>query len=117
MYGIIKSMSVKTRGYWGLVEQVGPWKPTLLDEARTAVYNADSPTIVRPYVVRAGSAPIRLSKLAQRKIVDKPYLPSNASKRIIGRGRRFGGPVGSRSEIGTQTDGNALGKELRLIDW
>ena len=78
MRGIIK-MSVthgsNSNGNWGLVRQIGPWKPTSRDKVG-AGYTQGNVDIIRPYIVRGDKPPPKLSHWAQRSIVSKKaYTP------------------------------------------
>lgn len=78
MRSIIK-MSVihgsRNGGNWGLVRQIGPWKPTSRDRVGAGYENVNE-QVIRPYVVRGDKPPPKLSRWAQNSIVrKKAYVP------------------------------------------
>lgn len=70
-------------GNWGLVRQVGPWKPTRRDRVG-AGYTQGNEDVIRPYVVRGDKPPPKLSHWAQRSIVSKKAYDNGFRKSVPG---------------------------------
>ena len=70
-------------GNWGLVRQVGPWRPTKRDRVG-AGYTQGNVDVIRPYVVKGNKPPPKLSHWAQRSIVSKKAYDNGFRKSVPG---------------------------------
>jgi hypothetical protein len=64
--------SASKAGFWGLVEQKGPWKQTTSDIARSkGAGRKNSREFITPYQINGSKPPPKPSRLAQKKVTSK----------------------------------------------
>lgn len=105
-------------GNWGLVRQIGPWKPTSRDRVG-AGYTQSNVDVIRPYVVRGDKPQPKLSKWGQNSIVSKSaYRPgvSRIGKKTDSVGSILKGIHHTLLGLGARGSGMGVGQGLDGMD-